>query len=166
MDNAAAQGLCSAAVLQWLSTGSVPPSTENMVTKLSQVQGSAEVDNERDFLTWCGNVSTQFKNLKKVKDSNNLDLNDTQILINYLLDNGGHIDTRYKLFFILVFKDGTSHAVGLNLGTGGFFDPNFGVWNIHRGRDAVENITYSSFGLELIRNKYSNVVTVRAITYL
>ena len=166
VDNASARGLCSAAVLQWLSTGSIPPSTENMVIKLSQVQGSAEVDNERDFLTWCSNVSDQFKNLKKVKNSNNLDLNNTQTLINYLLDNTGQINTKFKLFLILVFKNGTSHAVGLNLETKSFFDPNSGVLKIHSTSDAATNITYSIFGLELIRTQYPDVVAVTAITYL
>ncbi|KAK9424887.1 hypothetical protein SUNI508_13340 [Seiridium unicorne] len=166
IEKAAEGGLCSAAVMQWLDTGSIPSSTEDMVTRLSKVQGSAEVDNERDFLTWCSNLSTIFKKLKKVKDSNGLDLNVTQTFINYLLDNAGKINTKYKLFLILVFKDGTSHAVGLNLETKSFFDPNSGVWAIQSTEDAAKDITYLIFGLEQIRNQYGNVVTVRAITYL
>ncbi|KAL0940383.1 uncharacterized protein CTRU02_203146 [Colletotrichum truncatum] len=163
---AADGGLCSAAVLQRLSTGSIPPATEDMVTVLSRVQGSAEVDNERDFLTWCSNLSTFFKKLKYVKNSKGLDLNNTQTFINYLLDNSGKINTKYKLFLILVFKDGTSHAIGLNLGTNRFFDPNSGIWDIEATKDDVKNIVYAIFGLEQIRNHHGNVVDVRAITYV
>lgn len=168
VENAAAKGLCSAAVMQWFDTGSVPSPTEYMVTKLSKVQGSFEVDNERDYLTWCSNLSAQFKNLenKKVKDSKGLQLNTTQTLINYLLDFTGNVNTNYKLFLILVFKDGNAHAVGLNLKTKQFFDPNHGVWDIQTGDNPAENITYSIFGLEQIRGLYGNVATVGAITYL
>jgi hypothetical protein len=94
-----------------------------------------------------------------------LDLNAAQTFINYLLDCSGKINTKYKVFLILVFNDGTSHAVGLNLGTNQFFDPNDGVWKIQTADEDAKNIVYSILGLEVIRNKYGNVKTVRAITF-
>ncbi|KXH33629.1 hypothetical protein CNYM01_07432 [Colletotrichum nymphaeae SA-01] len=179
----AVEGVCSAAVMHWLATGTVPAPTENMATKLSRVQGSFNLDNERENLTWHSNLSAFFENLKKAKDSKNLDLNDTQIFINYLLDNSGKINTAFKLFLILSFHNGSkqcAHAVGWNLGTKSFFDPNYGVWKaktpdpknslwktITFGNDSdpATVIACSIIGLDEVRKKYGDTVSIQAITF-
>lgn len=161
----AKDGICAAAAMQWLSTGSIPSPTEEMVRKLYKLQGSFELDSEPNFLNWHSNLSTPFKNLKKFKDSNGLDLNVVETYINYLLDFSGQINKEYKLFLILRFTDNNSHAVGLNLRTNEFFDPNSGVWKISTTNEDAKNIAYSILGLEAIRRQYGNVDTVQAITY-
>ncbi|EXF73970.1 hypothetical protein CFIO01_08852 [Colletotrichum fioriniae PJ7] len=178
-----AEGVCSAAVMHWLATGTVPAPTENMATKLSRVQGSFDLDNEPQYLTWHSNLSAFFENLKKAKDSENLNLNDNQIFINYLLDNSGKINTGFKLFLILSFQNGTkqcAHAVGWNLRTKSFFDPNYGVWKVKtpdpknsiwkiipsgNDSDPATVIASSIIGLDEIRKKYGDPVSVQAITF-
>ncbi|KAG7042726.1 hypothetical protein JMJ77_0003018 [Colletotrichum scovillei] len=177
----AAEGVCSAAVMHWLDTGAVPPPTEEMAAGLARVQGSFEADTERDYWKLCSNLSKSSKNLKEpVKDSKGLDLNITQTFFNYLLDNSGKINPKFKLFLILGFVDGSAHAVGWNLGTKSFFDPNYGVWRIKtpdpksgiwkmipfaNGPDAATDIAYSISGLDEIRSKYGAKVSIKAITF-
>ncbi|KAK1498176.1 hypothetical protein CTAM01_07394 [Colletotrichum tamarilloi] len=180
----AAEGVCSAAVMHWLDTGNVPAPTENMATKLSRVQGSFDLDNEREYLKWISNLSGSFKKLKEpVKDSKGLNLDDTQVFINYLLDFSGKINTEFKFFLILSFRNGIkqcAHAVGWNLGTRSFFDPNYGVWKIKtpgakdsswnfipfsNGSDPATDIASSLLGLDEIREKYGKQVSVMAITF-
>ncbi|KAK1720154.1 hypothetical protein CaCOL14_002176 [Colletotrichum acutatum] len=179
----AAEGICSAAVMHWLDTGTVPPPTEEMAAKLARVQGSFETDNERDYLKWCSNLSASFNNLERVKDSQGINLDDTQQFINYLLDNSGKINTKLKLFLILSFMKGgkpCAHAVGWNLGTRSFFDPNYGVWKVNtpdpkngiwkiitsgNDSDPATVIACSIIVFDEICKKYGNPVSVQAITF-
>ncbi|KAK1541380.1 hypothetical protein CPAR01_07369 [Colletotrichum paranaense] len=179
----AAEGICAAAVMHWLDTGTVPSPTEAMAAKLAQVQGSFDTDNERDYLKWCSNLSDPSQTLTRVKDSKGIDLDDTQKFINYLLDSWGKINTKLKLFLILSFKQGgkpCAHAVGWNLGTRSFFDPNYGVWKVNAPKpknsilkiitfsndsDPATVIACSIIGLDEIRKKYGDPVSVQAITF-
>ncbi|KXH40399.1 hypothetical protein CSIM01_10147 [Colletotrichum simmondsii] len=179
----AAEGICAAAVMHWLDTGTVPPPTEEMAAKLARVQGSFETDTERDYLKWCSNLSDSFKNLKRVEDSKGINLDDTQQFINYLLDNSGKINTKLKLFLILSFKyrgKSCAHAVGWNLWTRSFFDPNNGVWKVNtpdpkngiwkimtsgNDPDPATVIACSIIVLDEIRKRYGDPVSIQAITF-
>jgi hypothetical protein len=162
----AEEGICGAAVMHWLATGSIPSPKKDTFTELAKVQGSFELDPELDYLKWHSNRARPWPNLHMKKDSTNLDLNDRGVFIRFLTDNSGNINTEFKLFLILVFNNGNAHAIGLNLKTRTFFDPNEGVLKIQNGKDAVEDVAYSVLGLDRICARYGIVDHVKAIVFV
>ncbi|KAF4945674.1 hypothetical protein FSARC_14389 [Fusarium sarcochroum] len=160
----AQEGICSAAVILWLATGSIPPPTEKTLKLLAEIQGSGEVETEGNYLEWISNLSKFFNNLKPQKNSTGLNLKDRGTFSRLLTDNSGKINLDFKVFLILSFQN-SSHAIGLNLRNNALFDPNKGVLKTQTGKDTPTNVAYSLRGMEEIRDSYGNVTNVEAIVF-